>query len=43
MLNEGESDLNEYLDDPTNPVVCVPEQDRQDGLCSEVLGWISRY
>ena len=27
MLNEDESDLNEYLDDPTDPVVCVPEQD----------------
>ena len=27
MLKEEESDLNEYLDDPTDPVVCVPEQD----------------
>ena len=26
MLDEGESDLNEYLDDPIDPVVCVPEQ-----------------
>ena len=30
MLNEDESDLNEYLDDPTDPVVCVPEQDDDD-------------
>ena len=21
------SDLNDYLDDPTDPVICVPEQD----------------
>ena len=24
MLDEEESDLNEYLADPTNPVLCVP-------------------
>ena len=23
MLEEDESDLNEYLDDPTDPVLCV--------------------
>ena len=27
MLDEDESDLNEYMLDPTDPVVCVPEQD----------------
>ena len=27
MLEEDESDLNEYLDDPIDPVLCVPEQD----------------
>ena len=32
MLNEDESDLNEYLDDPTDPVVCVPEQDDETFL-----------
>ena len=30
MLNEDESDLNEYLDDPTDPVLCVPEQDHDE-------------
>ena len=30
LLDEDESDLNEYLDDPTDPVVCVPEQDHDD-------------
>ena len=30
MLNEDESDLNEFLDDPTDPVVCVPEQDDEN-------------
>ena len=30
MLDEDESDLNEYLDDPTDPVMCVPEQDHDD-------------
>ena len=29
MLEEDESDLNEYLDDPTDPVLCVPEQDHE--------------
>ena len=27
MLEEDESNLNDYLDDPTDPVLCVPEQD----------------
>ena len=27
LLDDEESDLNEYLDDPTDPVMCVPEQD----------------
>ena len=27
MLKEDESDLNEYMLDPTDSVVCVPEQD----------------
>ena len=27
MLRDDESDLNEYLHDPTDPVLCVPEQD----------------
>ena len=30
MLNEHESDLNEYLDDPTDPVLCVAEQDHEE-------------
>ena len=30
MLNEDESDLNEYLGDPTDPVLCVPEQDHDE-------------
>ena len=29
-LDEDESDLNEYLDDPTDPVMCVPEQDHDE-------------
>ena len=29
MLEEDESDLNEYLDDPTDPVLCVPDQDHE--------------
>ena len=35
MLEEDESDQNEYLDDPTDPVVCVPEQDHE--RCWEIL------
>ena len=27
FLDQDESDLNEYMLDPTDPVVCVPEQD----------------
>ena len=27
VLEEDESSLNDYLDDPTDPVLCVPEQD----------------
>ena len=27
ILDEDESDLNEYMLDPTDPVVCVPDQD----------------
>ena len=27
FLDLDESDLNEYMLDPTDPVVCVPEQD----------------
>ena len=30
LLDEDESDLNEYLDDPTDPVMCVPGQDHDD-------------
>ena len=30
MLDEDESDLNEYLDDPIGPVLCVPEQDHDE-------------
>ena len=26
MIEEDESNLNDYLDDPTDPVLCVPEQ-----------------
>ena len=26
MLEEDESDRNEYLDDPIDPVLCVPDQ-----------------
>ena len=29
MLEEDESNLNEYLDDPIDPVLCVPEQDHE--------------
>ena len=29
-LDERESDLNEYMDDPTDPVICVPEQDHDN-------------
>ena len=29
MLDEDASDLNEYLDDPIDPVRCVPEQDHE--------------
>ena len=29
MLEEDESDLTEYLDDPTDPVLCVPDQDHE--------------
>ena len=29
-LNDDESDLNEYLDDPTDPVLCFPEQDHEE-------------
>ena len=26
MLEDDETNLNDYLEDPTNPVLCVPEQ-----------------
>ena len=29
MLEEDESDLTEYLDGPTDPVLCVPEPDHE--------------
>ena len=44
MLNEEESDLNEHLDDPTDPVLCVPEQDHEEywnllrGACESRFG-----
>ena len=27
MLEDDVSNFNDYLDDPTDPVICVPEQD----------------
>ena len=30
LLGEDESDLNEYMLDPTDPVVCLPDQDEPD-------------
>ena len=30
LLDESESDLNEYMLDPTDPVVCLPDQDDPD-------------
>ena len=30
LVREDESDLNEYMLDPTDPVVCVPDEDDPD-------------
>ena len=30
LLDEDESDLNEHTLDPTDPVVCLPDQDDPD-------------
>ena len=30
LLDESESDLNDYMLEPTDPVVCLPDQDNPD-------------
>ena len=44
LLGEDESDLNEYMLDPTDPVECLPDQDELVPIekCARVQLWRTR-